>query len=183
VIRRLKAAGFIEVRRGKGSHRLFKHPDSGKEIWVAVHTKKDAGQLGHRILREAVIAPAVLALEHDRECLCSGAAAVRGGGHTRRRGTRHSAPLDSVSPRPSRCASGRASPRRERVRTEGSHCRCGRACGRHAKRRESASGAGEWPVGWSPPRARNIEADQSDPMTAACAPSLDASAINSVAKF
>jgi hypothetical protein len=42
VIRKLKAAGFIEVRTGKGSHHLFKHPASGKEIWVAVHTKKDA---------------------------------------------------------------------------------------------------------------------------------------------
>jgi predicted RNA binding protein YcfA (HicA-like mRNA interferase family) len=54
-MRRLRAAGFIEVRSGKGSQRLFKHPDSGKEIWVAVHTKKDAGQLGNRILREAGI--------------------------------------------------------------------------------------------------------------------------------
>ena len=53
VIRKLKAAGFVEVRAGKGSHRLLKHPVSGKEIWVAVHTKKDAGRLGHRILREA----------------------------------------------------------------------------------------------------------------------------------
>ena len=26
---------------------------SGKEVWVAVHTKKDAGRLGNRILREA----------------------------------------------------------------------------------------------------------------------------------
>ena len=38
---------------GKGSHRLFKHTTSGKEIWIAVHTKKDAGQLGNRMLREA----------------------------------------------------------------------------------------------------------------------------------
>ena len=56
VARRLKAAGYAEVRSGKGSHKLFKHPTSGKEIWVAVHTKKDAGQLGNRILREAGIA-------------------------------------------------------------------------------------------------------------------------------
>jgi predicted RNA binding protein YcfA (HicA-like mRNA interferase family) len=55
VIRKLKAAGFFEVRGGKGSHRLFRHPESGKEVWVAVHTKKDAGQLGNRILREAGI--------------------------------------------------------------------------------------------------------------------------------
>jgi hypothetical protein len=26
---------------------------TGKEVWVAVHTKKDAGRLGNRILREA----------------------------------------------------------------------------------------------------------------------------------
>jgi predicted RNA binding protein YcfA (HicA-like mRNA interferase family) len=55
VIRKLKAAGYNEVRSGKGSHRLFKHATTGKEIWVAVHTKKDAGQLGNRILREAGI--------------------------------------------------------------------------------------------------------------------------------
>ena len=53
VIRKLRAAGFIEVRSGKGSHLLLKHPTSGKEVWVAVHTKKDAGRLGNRILREA----------------------------------------------------------------------------------------------------------------------------------
>ena len=52
-IRKLKAAGFVEVRSGKGSHLLLKHPTTGKEVWVAVHTKKDAGRLGNRILREA----------------------------------------------------------------------------------------------------------------------------------
>lgn len=55
VIRKLKAAGFVEVRSGKGSHRLFRQPVTRKEIWVAVHTKKDAGQLGNRILRDAGI--------------------------------------------------------------------------------------------------------------------------------
>ena len=55
VIRKLKAAGFIEVRTGKGSHLLFKNAASGKEVWVAVHTKKDAGRLGNRVLREAGI--------------------------------------------------------------------------------------------------------------------------------
>jgi hypothetical protein len=34
-------------------HLLSKHPTSGQEVWVAVHTKKDAGRLGNRILREA----------------------------------------------------------------------------------------------------------------------------------
>jgi predicted RNA binding protein YcfA (HicA-like mRNA interferase family) len=53
VIRKLKAAVFVEHRTGKGSHRLFKHPTNGKEVWVAVHTKKDAGRLGNRILRDA----------------------------------------------------------------------------------------------------------------------------------
>lgn len=53
MIRRLKAAGFVEVRTGKGSHMLLRHANTGKEVWVAVHTKKDAGRLGNRILREA----------------------------------------------------------------------------------------------------------------------------------
>lgn len=55
VIRKIKAADYVEVRSGKGSHRLFKHAATGKELWIAVHTKKDAGQLGNRILREAGI--------------------------------------------------------------------------------------------------------------------------------
>ena len=46
VIRRLKAAGFVEVRSGKGSHSLYRHPAKGQEVWVAIHTKKDAGQFG-----------------------------------------------------------------------------------------------------------------------------------------
>lgn len=53
MIRTLKAAGFVEVRPGKGSPVLLKHPTTGKEVWVAVHTKKEAGRLGNRILREA----------------------------------------------------------------------------------------------------------------------------------
>ena len=52
VVRKLKAAGFVEVRSGKGSH-LLRHPTSGNEVWVAAHTKKDAGRLGNRILHEA----------------------------------------------------------------------------------------------------------------------------------
>jgi predicted RNA binding protein YcfA (HicA-like mRNA interferase family) len=55
VIRKLKAAGYVEVRSAKGSHRQFRHPTTGHEVWVAIHTKKDAGQLGNRILREAGI--------------------------------------------------------------------------------------------------------------------------------
>ena len=52
MIRTLKAAGFVG-RVAKGSHLLLKHPISGKDVWVAVHTKKDAGRLGNRTLREA----------------------------------------------------------------------------------------------------------------------------------
>ena len=52
VIRRLKKAGYIEVRTGKGSHRLFRHPETGHEVWVTVHGH-DAGNLGNRILKEA----------------------------------------------------------------------------------------------------------------------------------
>ena len=52
VIRKLKKAGFVEKRTGKGSHRLFVHAETGKEIWVTVHGH-DAGNLGKRILRDA----------------------------------------------------------------------------------------------------------------------------------
>ena len=30
LIRRLQAAGFVEPRRGQGSHRQFVHPDNGR---------------------------------------------------------------------------------------------------------------------------------------------------------
>jgi hypothetical protein len=49
LIRKLKAAGFVEVRPGKGSHLLLKHPTSGKEVSGAVHTERNAGRLGNRI--------------------------------------------------------------------------------------------------------------------------------------
>ena len=53
LIRRLKKAGFVEQRTGKGSHRIFVHPD-GRVITVAVHTKKDVGKgLEARILKDA----------------------------------------------------------------------------------------------------------------------------------
>jgi predicted RNA binding protein YcfA (HicA-like mRNA interferase family) len=54
VIRKLKAAGFIEKRTGKGSHRLFVNPGTGQEVWVTVHGR-DAGRLGNRILKDAGI--------------------------------------------------------------------------------------------------------------------------------
>lgn len=53
MICKVTAAGFVEVRSGKGSHLLLKHPAWGKEVWVAVHSTKDAGRLGNRVLREA----------------------------------------------------------------------------------------------------------------------------------
>jgi len=53
VIRRLKAAGYVYVRRGKGSHALFRHPVTRQQHWVAMHTKQEAGQLGNYIIREA----------------------------------------------------------------------------------------------------------------------------------
>jgi predicted RNA binding protein YcfA (HicA-like mRNA interferase family) len=54
LIRRLKAAGFVEARTGKGSHRQFVNPRTGKIITIAVHTKKEVGTgLAARILKEA----------------------------------------------------------------------------------------------------------------------------------
>ena len=55
MIRKLKAAGFIDKRTGKGSHRLMVHPRTGVEVWVTNHSKKDAGRTGQAILREAGI--------------------------------------------------------------------------------------------------------------------------------
>jgi predicted RNA binding protein YcfA (HicA-like mRNA interferase family) len=54
LIRRLKGAGYVEHRTGKGSHRQFVHPATGHVITVAVHTKKEVGcGLANRILKEA----------------------------------------------------------------------------------------------------------------------------------
>jgi hypothetical protein len=33
---------------------LLEHPTTGKAVWVAVRTKKDAGRLGSRILQAGV---------------------------------------------------------------------------------------------------------------------------------
>ena len=52
VIRRLKAAGFVEPRTGKAAHRLLVNPTTRKEVWVTVHGH-DAGKAGNRILRDA----------------------------------------------------------------------------------------------------------------------------------
>lgn len=54
LIRRLRAAGFIEQRKGKGSHRRLIHPITGRVIMVSIHTKKEVGTgLAARILKEA----------------------------------------------------------------------------------------------------------------------------------
>ena len=55
VIRKLKAAGFVAQRTGKGAHVLYRHPQTGRQVWVSVHAKQDCGHLGYRILREAGI--------------------------------------------------------------------------------------------------------------------------------
>jgi predicted RNA binding protein YcfA (HicA-like mRNA interferase family) len=51
--RRLRSAGFVGERIGRGSHRKFAHPITKKEVWVSIHTKKDVGRLAHRILKDA----------------------------------------------------------------------------------------------------------------------------------
>ncbi len=54
LIRRLKAAGFVEHRTAKGSHRQLINPISRKVITVAVHTKKKVGTgPAQRIVKEA----------------------------------------------------------------------------------------------------------------------------------
>jgi predicted RNA binding protein YcfA (HicA-like mRNA interferase family) len=54
LIRRLKAAGFVEARIGRGSHRRLVHRTTGQVITIAVHTKKEVGSgLAAKILKEA----------------------------------------------------------------------------------------------------------------------------------
>lgn len=53
VIRKLKKAGFVVARTGKGSHMKMVHPVTGKVVWVTVHGTQEAGHLGNRILRDA----------------------------------------------------------------------------------------------------------------------------------
>jgi predicted RNA binding protein YcfA (HicA-like mRNA interferase family) len=54
LVRRLAAAGFVEHRTGKGSHRQFIHPRTQQVMTAAVHTKKEVGRgLAARILKEA----------------------------------------------------------------------------------------------------------------------------------
>lgn len=51
-MRKLKAAGFVQKRTGKGAHKLFVNPVTGKEVWVTA-PGHDAGKLGNRILKDA----------------------------------------------------------------------------------------------------------------------------------
>ena len=51
VIRKLRAAGFIPKRKGKGAHVLMVNPETGQEVWVTMHGH-DAGKLGNRILKD-----------------------------------------------------------------------------------------------------------------------------------
>ena len=53
LIPRLRSAGFVEERIGKGSQRKLIHPITEKEVWVSIHTKKDVGRLARRILKDA----------------------------------------------------------------------------------------------------------------------------------
>jgi predicted RNA binding protein YcfA (HicA-like mRNA interferase family) len=53
LLRRLRAAGFVEEGISKGSHRKLVHPVTTKEVWVSMHTRKDVGRLARRILRDA----------------------------------------------------------------------------------------------------------------------------------
>jgi len=54
LIRRLKNAGLVEQRTGKGSHRQLVNPTTGHVITVSVHTKKEVGTgLASKILKEA----------------------------------------------------------------------------------------------------------------------------------
>jgi predicted RNA binding protein YcfA (HicA-like mRNA interferase family) len=54
LIRRLQASGFVEPRRGEGTHRQFVHPFNVRVVTVSVHTRKGVGTgLARRMLKEA----------------------------------------------------------------------------------------------------------------------------------
>ena len=58
LIRLLKAHGWRETRRGKGSHLLMTHAERRAMIWVSRHTRKDVGTgLARQILKDAGIEP------------------------------------------------------------------------------------------------------------------------------
>jgi predicted RNA binding protein YcfA (HicA-like mRNA interferase family) len=54
LIRRLRSAGFVELRHGKGSHLRMANTETGRVVIVSVHGKKEVGTgLARRILKEA----------------------------------------------------------------------------------------------------------------------------------
>lgn len=56
LIRKLKDAGFVELRTGRWSHRQLVHPRTNRVITIAVDTKKEVGTgLARRILKDAGI--------------------------------------------------------------------------------------------------------------------------------
>ncbi len=51
LIRRLRAAGFVERRTRKGGHRQLAHPETKKTITVSAHTSQEVGTgLAHRMI-------------------------------------------------------------------------------------------------------------------------------------
>lgn len=62
----LKRAKFVLLpRRGKGSHRIFKHRASETEVTLSGHTGDDAGNYQERDVREAIAE--VRQFEQERE--------------------------------------------------------------------------------------------------------------------
>ena len=55
VVRKLRKAGYIELRTGKGSHMHLVNPRTGHRIVVVNHATQEAGHLGKRILKDAGI--------------------------------------------------------------------------------------------------------------------------------
>jgi predicted RNA binding protein YcfA (HicA-like mRNA interferase family) len=53
LIRRLQAAGFVEPRRGKGSHPQFVHPDNGGGHRIGPLQEEVGTGLARRSLKEA----------------------------------------------------------------------------------------------------------------------------------
>lgn len=49
----LKRNGFVEVKGGKGSHRRFKNPSTGKVTEVPFHSKELGKGLERQILKQA----------------------------------------------------------------------------------------------------------------------------------
>jgi predicted RNA binding protein YcfA (HicA-like mRNA interferase family) len=66
LIAELQRAGFVLApHRGKGSHRVFKHPMSGMEVVLSGQTGDDAERYQERDVREALAA--IREIDQDRE--------------------------------------------------------------------------------------------------------------------